>query len=63
MLPANISTLDQCCFNIVDQNKTKSDLGFSTFHNVNTTSVLDVEKTLEQRYKTPKQRCTTLVQR
>ena len=66
--PANISTSDQRCFNVVDQrwsdveNETKSDVGFSTLHNVDTTSVPDVETTWKQRYTTSKQHCTTLVQ-
>ena len=37
------------------ENETKSDIGFSTLHNVDTTSVPDVQTT-------SKQRCTTLVQ-
>ena len=52
------STLFQRC-----RNETKSDVGFSTLHNVDTTSVPDVETTLNKRYTTSKQRCTTLVQR
>ena len=65
--PANISTSDQRCFRVEItlsdiENETKSDFGFLTLHNVDTTSVPDVEKTLKQRYTTSKQRCTTLVQ-
>ena len=54
--PANISTSDQRCFNVVDQrwsdveNETKSDVGFSTLHKVDATSVSDVETTLKQRW-------------
>ena len=32
------------------ENETKSDIGFSTLHNVDTTSVSDVETTLKQRW-------------
>ena len=35
---------------------------FQQLHNVDTTSVPDVETTSKQRYTTSKQRCTTLVQ-
>ena len=54
--PANISMSDQRCFNVVDQRwnnvdptlkiKKKSDVGFSTLHNVDTASLSDVEATL-----------------
>ena len=50
----NISTSDQRRLNDVED-KTKSDVGFSTLHNVDTTLVPDVETTL-------KQHCTTLIQ-
>ena len=45
--PVNISTSDQRCFNVVDE--TKSDVGFSTLHKADTTSMSDVETTLKQR--------------
>ena len=58
-IPAEISRSDQHCGSEVDhdvKNETKSDVGLSTFHNVDTTSVAHVEAT-------SKQRCTTLYQR
>ena len=45
------------------ENETKSDVGFSTLHNVDITSGPDVETTLKQRYTTSKQRCTALIKR
>ena len=42
------STLKWRWFDI--ENETKSDVGFSTLHNVDTTSVSDVETTLKQRW-------------
>ena len=45
------------------ENETKSDVGFSPFHNVDTTSVSDVETTLIQRCATSNQRCFDVVQR
>ena len=59
--PANISTSDQRCFPVEItlsdiENETKSDVGFLTLQNVDTTSVPDVEATLKQRYTTSKQR-------
>ena len=39
------------------ENETKSDFGFSTLHNVDTTSVPDVETTSKQRCATLYQRC------
>ena len=47
--PANISTLDQSSNN-VDPKETKSDIGFVTLHNVDTTSVSDAETTLVGLY-------------
>ena len=44
-------------------NETKSDVGYSTLHDVDTPSVPDVETKWKQRYTTSKQRCTTLYQR
>ena len=44
-IPANSSRSDQRCGSEVDHNvnnKTKSDVGFSTLHNVDTTSVAQV---------------------
>ena len=44
-IPADISRPDQRCGSEVDhnvKNKTKSDVGFSTLHNVDTTSVAQV---------------------
>ena len=44
-IPADISRSDQRCGSEVDhnvKNKTKSDVGFSTLHNVDTTSVAQV---------------------
>ena len=43
------------------ENEIKSDVGFSTMHNVDTTSVPDVYTTSRQRYTASKKRCTTLV--
>ena len=59
--PAKISTSYKLGFNVADQpwnnddeneTKSKSDIGFSTLHNVDTTSVSvsDVEATFIQRY-------------
>ena len=52
--PANISTSNQLCFNVVDQiydveNETKSDVGFLTLENADRTSESDVEITSKQR--------------
>ena len=53
--PANIWTSDQRCFNVEIrwsdvEDATKPDVGFLTLHNVDTTSLSDVETTLTQRY-------------
>ena len=66
------STLFQCCRSTLKQrwsdveNESKSHVGFSTLHNVDTTLHLDVETTSKQRRSTLKQRrnnCTKLKQR
>ena len=50
------STLFERCGSTLKQrwsdveNKTRSDIGFSTLHNVDTTSVSDIEATLKQRW-------------
>ena len=69
IFPSQHFKVDQTLFQPYDQrwnnveNETKSDVGFSTLHNVDTTSVPDVEIMSKQRYTTSKQRCTTLLQR
>ena len=45
------------------ENETKSDVGFSTLHNVNTKSVSEVKSTLHNVNTTVFQRCTTSFQR
>ena len=52
-LSANISTSDQRWSDV--ENETKSDVGFRTLHNIDTTSVSDVKTTSKQRYTTSKQ--------
>ena len=47
--PANISTSDQRCFNVINQRWNNSD-PHSTLYNVDTTWVSDVETTLGQGY-------------
>ena len=49
--PANISISDQFYSNVDPtlKIKTKSDVGFSTLHNVDTTTDADVETTLKRR--------------
>ena len=69
--PANISASDQSCFSFVDQrcrwsdveNETKSDVGFLTLHNVDTTSVPDGETTLRNVETTLHNVGTMLIQR
>ena len=45
------------------ENETRSDVRFSVLHNVDTTSMSDVETTLIQRCATSNQRCFDVVQR
>ena len=45
------------------ENEAKSDVVFSTLHDIDSMSVLDVKTTSKQRYTTSKNCCTTLVQR
>ena len=58
--PANILTSNQCCY---IENETKSDVGFSTLHNVDTTSVREsVKTTLHNVEATLHKVGTTLIQ-
>ena len=59
-IPSQHFNVGSTLVNVLDQrwNNVKN----STFHNVDTTSVPDIETTLKQRYTTSKPRCTTLVQ-